>query len=110
MHTKSSKLRYAGIYSYANQQGYAPLHHIYQAKLVLCAVSQPCSPLKELHTCSAGNIDQAQYCDKIKGIVDFLGSKLSVDELTMIWRMQVFVCVCKKERDVHADSVIEEVA
>lgn len=35
-----------------------------------------------------GNIDQAQYCDKIKGIVDFLGSRLSVDELTMIWRMQ----------------------
>ncbi|XP_050400806.1 ubiquitin carboxyl-terminal hydrolase 24 isoform X1 [Patella vulgata] len=35
-----------------------------------------------------GNIDQAQYCDKIKNIVDFLGSKLSVDELTMIWKMQ----------------------
>ncbi|XP_035828590.1 LOW QUALITY PROTEIN: ubiquitin carboxyl-terminal hydrolase 24 [Aplysia californica] len=35
-----------------------------------------------------GNIDQAQYCDKIKGIVDFLGAKLSVDELAMIWKMQ----------------------
>ncbi|XP_064607447.1 ubiquitin carboxyl-terminal hydrolase 24-like isoform X2 [Liolophura sinensis] len=35
-----------------------------------------------------GNIDQAQYCDKIKGIVDFLGAKLSLDELTMIWKMQ----------------------
>ncbi|XP_070196439.1 ubiquitin carboxyl-terminal hydrolase 24-like isoform X2 [Littorina saxatilis] len=35
-----------------------------------------------------GNIDQAQYCDKIKGIVDFLGSRLSVDELAMIWKMQ----------------------
>ncbi|XP_059140581.1 ubiquitin carboxyl-terminal hydrolase 24-like isoform X2 [Physella acuta] len=35
-----------------------------------------------------GNIDQAQYCDKIKGIVDFLGSKLSLDELSMIWKMQ----------------------
>ncbi|XP_046339329.2 ubiquitin carboxyl-terminal hydrolase 24-like isoform X2 [Haliotis rufescens] len=35
-----------------------------------------------------GNIDQAQYCDKIKGLVDFLGSKLSLDELTMIWKMQ----------------------
>ena len=37
----------------------------------------------------AGNIDQAQYCDKIKGIVDFLGSRLSVDELAMIWKIQV---------------------
>ena len=36
-----------------------------------------------------GNIDQAQYCDKIKGIVDFLGTDLSSDELTMIWKMQV---------------------
>ncbi|GFO40770.1 ubiquitin carboxyl-terminal hydrolase 24 [Plakobranchus ocellatus] len=35
-----------------------------------------------------GNIDQAQYCDKIKGIVDFLGAKLSLDELAMIWKMQ----------------------
>lgn len=40
-----------------------------------------------------GNIDQAQYCDKIKGIVDFLGSKLSLDELSMIWKMQV---ACRK--------------
>ena len=38
-----------------------------------------------------GNIDQVQYCDKIKNIVDFLGTKLSVDELTKIWRMQVSV-------------------
>ncbi|KAL5016318.1 hypothetical protein ScPMuIL_005907 [Solemya velum] len=36
-----------------------------------------------------GNIDQAQYCDKIKGIVDFLGAELSLDELTTIWRMQI---------------------
>ncbi|XP_052775472.1 ubiquitin carboxyl-terminal hydrolase 24-like isoform X3 [Mya arenaria] len=36
-----------------------------------------------------GNIDQAQYCDKIKGIVDFLGTDLSSDELTMIWKMQI---------------------
>ena len=39
---------------------------------------------------STGNIDQAQYCDKIKGIVDFLGSRLSVDELAMIWKIQVW--------------------
>lgn len=41
-----------------------------------------------------GNIDQAQYCDKIKGIVDFLGAKLSLDELTMIWKMQVLMQCC----------------
>ncbi|XP_070563005.1 ubiquitin carboxyl-terminal hydrolase 24-like isoform X2 [Ptychodera flava] len=35
-----------------------------------------------------GNIDQSQYCDKIKGIVEFLGSRLSLDELTKIWKMQ----------------------
>ncbi|EMP33605.1 Ubiquitin carboxyl-terminal hydrolase 24 [Chelonia mydas] len=35
-----------------------------------------------------GNIDQAQYCDRIKGIIELLGSKLSLDELTKIWRIQ----------------------
>ncbi|KAJ8306054.1 hypothetical protein KUTeg_016599 [Tegillarca granosa] len=44
---------------------------------------------KVLSIALEGNIDQAQYCDKIKGIVDFLGSELSLDELTMIWKMQV---------------------
>lgn len=36
-----------------------------------------------------GNIDQAQYCERIKGIIELLGSKLSLDELTKIWRIQV---------------------
>lgn len=35
-----------------------------------------------------GNIDQAQYCERIKGIIELLGSKLSLDELTKIWRIQ----------------------
>ncbi|KAM4720758.1 ubiquitin carboxyl-terminal hydrolase 24 [Rhinophrynus dorsalis] len=35
-----------------------------------------------------GNIDQAQYCDRIKGIIELLGSKLSLDELSKIWRIQ----------------------
>lgn len=39
-----------------------------------------------------GNIDQAQYCDRIKGIIELLGSKLSLDELTKIWRIQVRMC------------------
>jgi len=36
-----------------------------------------------------GNIDQVQYCDKIKNIVDFLGTRLSDEELMKIWKMQV---------------------
>lgn len=36
-----------------------------------------------------GNIDQAQYCERIKGIIELLGSKLSLDELSKIWRIQV---------------------
>ena len=40
-----------------------------------------------------GNIDQAQYCDKIKGLVDFLGSELSTEELNMIWKMQVTLLI-----------------
>ncbi|XP_030229383.1 ubiquitin carboxyl-terminal hydrolase 24 isoform X5 [Gadus morhua] len=35
-----------------------------------------------------GNIDQAQYCERIKGIIELLGSKLSMDELSKIWRIQ----------------------
>lgn len=37
----------------------------------------------------AGNIDQAQYCERIKGIIELLGSKLSLDELSKIWKIQV---------------------
>ncbi|KAJ3599696.1 hypothetical protein NHX12_033652, partial [Muraenolepis orangiensis] len=35
-----------------------------------------------------GNIDQAQYCERIKGIIELLGSKLSMDELSKIWKIQ----------------------
>ena len=37
----------------------------------------------------SGNIDQVQYCDKVNNVADFLGAKLSQDELTKIWKMQV---------------------
>ncbi|XP_077980970.1 ubiquitin carboxyl-terminal hydrolase 24-like [Glandiceps talaboti] len=43
---------------------------------------------KVLSIALEGNIDQSQYCDKIKGIVEFLGSRLSLEELTKIWKMQ----------------------
>ena len=36
-----------------------------------------------------GNLHQSQYCDKLKSIVEFLGPKLSMDELTTMWEMQV---------------------
>ena len=39
----------------------------------------------------AGNLHQSQYCDRIKVLVEFLGTKLSLDELTTIWKMQVRV-------------------
>lgn len=35
------------------------------------------------------NLHQSQYCDRIKVLVEFLGTKLSLDELTTIWKMQV---------------------
>ena len=38
-----------------------------------------------------GNLHQAQYCDKVKSIVEFLGTSLSLDELSTIWDMQVGV-------------------
>ena len=40
-----------------------------------------------------GNLHQSQYCDRIKVLVEFLGTKLSLDELTTIWKMQVLPVV-----------------
>ena len=36
-----------------------------------------------------GNIDQAQYCDKLKAIVEFIGDRITNDELHTLWIMQV---------------------
>ncbi|XP_062568779.1 ubiquitin carboxyl-terminal hydrolase 24-like [Saccostrea cucullata] len=44
---------------------------------------------KVLSIALEGNIDQVQYCEKVKGIVDFLGSEITTEELAMIWKMQV---------------------
>ena len=38
---------------------------------------------------AAGNLHHSQYCDKLRSIVEFLGVRLSLDELTSIWEMQV---------------------
>lgn len=40
-----------------------------------------------------GNIDQMQYCDKVKNLVEHLGTKLSLEELSKIWRMQVLKAI-----------------
>ena len=42
---------------------------------------------KVLSVVLEGNIDQVQYTDRIKAIVEFLGPKLSADELTNIWNL-----------------------
>ena len=42
---------------------------------------------KVLSVVLEGNIDQVQYTDRIKAIVEFLGPKLSPDELTNIWNL-----------------------
>lgn len=36
-----------------------------------------------------GNIDQAQYCDKIKTIVEFIGDRIKNEEISALWKMQV---------------------
>ncbi|XP_015922706.1 ubiquitin carboxyl-terminal hydrolase 24 [Parasteatoda tepidariorum] len=43
---------------------------------------------KVLSIALEGNIDQVQYTEKIKGIVEFTGHRLSLEELTKIWMMQ----------------------
>ena len=35
-----------------------------------------------------GNLDQAQYCDKLKTIVEFLANKINTDEINSLWQMQ----------------------
>nr|CAB3267565.1 ubiquitin carboxyl-terminal hydrolase 48-like [Phallusia mammillata] len=35
-----------------------------------------------------GHIDQSQYCDKIRKVVEFIGDKLSSDELALLWKLQ----------------------
>ena len=36
-----------------------------------------------------GNIDQSQYCDKIKIIVEFIGDRIKNEEIGELWNMQV---------------------
>jgi ubiquitin carboxyl-terminal hydrolase 9/24 len=36
-----------------------------------------------------GNIDQSQYCEKIKSIVEFIGDRIKNEEISALWNMQV---------------------
>lgn len=56
-----------------------------------------------------GNIDQAQYCERIKGIIELLGSKLSLDELSKIWRIQVSTAAVTQSCRVIYDLLISAV-
>ena len=51
------------------------------------AVMDWMSSNKVLSVVLEGNIDQVQYTDRIKAIVEFLGPKLSPEELTNIWNL-----------------------
>ena len=51
------------------------------------AVMEWMSTSRVLSTVLEGNIDQVQYTDRIKAIVEFLGPKLSPEELTNIWNL-----------------------
>ena len=51
------------------------------------AVLEWMSENKILSVVLEGNIDQVQYTDRIKAIVEFLGPRLSPDELTNIWNL-----------------------
>ena len=53
---------------------------------VTCLALQPTNN-NVLSVVLEGNIDQVQYTDRIKAIVEFLGPKLSLEELTNIWNL-----------------------
>jgi ubiquitin carboxyl-terminal hydrolase 9/24 len=40
-----------------------------------------------------GNIDQSQYCEKIKTIVEFIGDRINNEEIKNLWNMQVIVLI-----------------
>jgi ubiquitin carboxyl-terminal hydrolase 9/24 len=43
---------------------------------------------KVLSLAVEGNIDQSQYCDKIKTIVEFIGDQIKDEEISALWAMQ----------------------
>ena len=59
------------------------LAHIKEERIV-----QWMSDNRVLSVALEGNIDQVQYTDKIKAIVEFLGPRLALEELTKMWNLQ----------------------
>ena len=43
-----------------------------------------------------GNIDQSQYCEKIKTIVEFIGDRIKSEEISALWEMQVIKIIVIK--------------
>jgi hypothetical protein len=40
---------------------------------------------------SIGNIDQNQYVDKVRTLLDFIAPKILKEDIETIWKMQVFI-------------------
>ncbi len=58
------------------------LGNLHQSPVIFTVVMAMC-------LCCLGNLHQSQYCDKLRSIVEFLGTQLSMEELTTMWDMQV---------------------
>lgn len=41
-----------------------------------------------MHSAPPGNIDQAQYCDRLKTLLEFLGPRLTCADIAKIWQLQ----------------------
>ena len=52
---------------------------------------------KVLSIALSGNLHQTQYTDKLKSILETIGTRLSLEELDTIWEYQVglLVCACR---------------
>lgn len=48
---------------------------------------------KVLSIALSGNLHQTQYTDKLKSILETIGTRLSLEELDTIWEHQVGLCV-----------------
>ena len=49
---------------------------------------------KVLSIALSGNLHQSQYTNKLKSILETVGTRLSLEDLDAIWEQQVCVCVC----------------
>ena len=52
-----------------------------------------------------GHIDQNQYSDKIRILVEFIGEKLSTEELAQLWKLQV---CCARARAYESKKTVKQ--